>query len=66
LAVFLAGCPRGAAITCPPLVQYDKKTQAEALKELMQINAPTLERMLNDYGLTRDAIRKCLTHRSRS
>jgi hypothetical protein len=36
------------------------------MAELEAIAAPHLEQMLNDYGVTRDAIRACIRHRSKA
>lgn len=62
MAILLAGCPKGYGITCPTLKQYSAEFQAKALAEIDMIekNAPNVVTMFNDYGVTRDAIRKCI------
>lgn len=63
MALALAGCPKnGGTITCPSLKQYSTSFLKEAEQELGMIerNAPNIVKMLNDYGVQRDAIRKCL------
>ncbi|MDP9137453.1 MAG: hypothetical protein M3N38_04665 [Pseudomonadota bacterium] len=61
--LLLGACKPGTAITCPPLIPYPADFQKRALIELDAIAAPHLERMLNDYGVTRDAIRACIRRR---
>lgn len=62
--IILAGCgPDGRGIACPPLFKYTQSQTQRAKAELDAIKAPTLELFLNDYGITRDAIRACLKHR---
>ncbi len=63
LGAVLAACKPGAGVTCPPLIPYSKAFQRAAMAELDAIKAPHLEQMLNDYGVTRDAIRACLKAR---
>lgn len=66
MALALAGCAHGAAITCgPPLKQYSKEFQAKAADEYEAIepSAPHITQMVDDYGLERTAIRACLKRR---
>lgn len=64
LAVGLAKCD-GVAITCPLLKKYDVQFMKEAGKELnaVQESSPHLAILMNDYSVTRDAIRKCIEKR---
>jgi hypothetical protein len=66
LLVLLSACKPGVAVTCPPLIPYSPEFQKEALAELDRIRAPHLELMLNDYGVTRDAIRACILKRPKT
>lgn len=66
LPVLMAGtCDPKAAITCPPLKQYSKEFQAAAAREYAAIEAaaPHLVQMVDDYGVSRAAIRACLKKR---
>ena len=62
LALVLAACKQGGAITCPTLRGYSPAFMAAAARELDGISqkAPHIAQMLNDYGVERDAIRECL------
>jgi len=62
LAVLLGGCPKGAGITCPTLRQYSPEFMSRVSEqiEMIEAKAPDVVEMLNDYGVERDAIRKCL------
>lgn len=64
----LTGCRAGGAITCPTVRVYSpaflKATSAEL--DMIEKNAPHVVQMLNDYGVERDAIRKCLALQSSS
>jgi len=68
LALALAGCKPGAAITCPTLKVYSESFKAAASAELdmIEAKAPHIVQMINDYGVERDAIRKCLKLRKKS
>ena len=61
--LLLAGCKPGGAITCPKLKVYSQTFLDKAERELGEIErtAPTVTQMVNDYGVTREAIRKCLS-----
>lgn len=61
----LTECDPKAAITCPPLKQYSKAFQAAAAAEYEAVEktAPHLVQMIDDYGVSRDAIRACLKRR---
>jgi hypothetical protein len=48
---------------CVPLIPYSKDFQAALDREVAQLEAPYLFQILNDYGITRDAIRKCINKR---
>lgn len=67
-AVMLASCKPGAAITCPTLKQYSKAFLQETGKQLdlIEAMAPNIVIMVNDYGVTRDSIRKCINLRMKS
>ncbi len=63
LALALAACkPGGAGVTCLTNVKYSASFLKEAEKEIEQIErvAPNVVKMINDYGITRDAVRVCL------
>jgi len=62
-ALALASCkPGGAGVTCPTIKGYSASFLAAAEKEVAMIerDAPHVVKMLNDYGVERDAIRVCL------
>lgn len=65
IAVLVAGCPKSGGIACPPLKQYSKEFQAAAAREYeaVEASAPHLVQMVDDYGLSRAAIRACLKRR---
>jgi hypothetical protein len=63
--LLLSGCKKGDAIVCVPLVPYSADFQKAVDREIAQIEAPYLFQMLNDYGVTRDAIRKCIKRRNK-
>lgn len=62
LVLMLAACKQGGAITCPTLRGYSPAFMAAAARELEGLgrSVPHVAQMLNDYGVERDAIRKCL------
>lgn len=62
MALALAGCKQGAAITCPTLRGYSHSFMIAAAREFEGLDrtAPHIAQMLNDYGVERDAIRECL------
>lgn len=64
----LSTCQQGAAITCPTLKQYSKTFLQEAGRQLdlIEATAPNIVIMVNDYGVERDAIRKCIQLRVKS
>lgn len=66
LALLLAGCNQGGAITCPTLKGYSSAFMKSAARELdgLDQTTPHLVQMLNDYGVERDAIRECLKFRN--
>ena len=67
MALFVLFCLSGCSeerihtvIICPPIVPYDRATQATARKELIAHgDIPTLGKMLGDYGALRNKIRAC-------
>jgi hypothetical protein len=66
LPLLMAGqCSPGARVTCPALKQYGPEFQAAAAAELRVImdTAPHVVQMVNDLGVTRNAIRACLAKR---
>lgn len=67
LALALGGCPEGASITCPTLKEYSAAFLAKAERELDAIEriAPSVVEIVNDYGVDRDAIRKCIALRKK-
>lgn len=67
--LLLAGCAtHGAGITCPTLRQYSQSFLAQSSSEFKAVKAtsPHLVTMINDYGVERDAIRKCQGLRKKS
>jgi len=62
LSLLLAGCKPGGAITCPTLRGYSPAFLAATAKEIgvIEQTAPHVVKMLNDYGVERDAIRTCI------
>jgi Tfp pilus assembly protein PilP len=65
LLLALAGCKQQQAIVCPSLVPYSSDFQKALDREIAALEAPYTFQMLNDYGVTRDAIRKCLKRRNK-
>jgi len=67
-AAVLASCKPGASITCPTLKNYSKTFLQESAKQLdlIEATAPNIVIMVNDYGVTRDAIKKCIQLRIKS
>ena len=66
MAVALKGCPDdrvGYGITCPPLQQYSDAFLDRVADQIdiIQTTAPDVVTMVNDYGVTRDSIRKCIS-----
>lgn len=68
LSVLLGGCPQGGAITCPTFVKYSKAflQQANVELEMIEAKAPNVVQLVNDYGVERDAIRKCIALRAKA
>lgn len=66
MAIMLAGCPKGYGITCPTLKQYSDEfmARAEAQYTMVEKTSPDLVKMIDDYGVERDAIRKCIALRN--
>lgn len=62
VSLLLAGCNNGYGITCPTLKKYSDDFQDKAVAEIdvIEKTAPHVVTMFNDYGVTRDAIRKCI------
>lgn len=67
VGVGLSSCSHGGGITCPSVRKYSPAFLTEANKELdmIQDKAPNIIIMVNDYGVTRDAIRKCIELRGK-
>jgi Tfp pilus assembly protein PilP len=65
LLLALAGCKQQQAIVCPSLVPYSSDFLKAVDHEIATMDAPYLFQMLNDYSVTRDAIRKCLKRRNK-
>lgn len=67
LAVGLAKCD-GAAITCPTLREYSNEFLKAAAQEMKTIHstAPHVATLVDDYGVDRDAIRKCIELRGKA
>lgn len=65
IGLALAACKPGASITCTPLKQYSADFMKAAAKEyaMVEVQAPHLVRLVDDYGIERDAIRACLKRR---
>jgi hypothetical protein len=69
LALLLAGCPKGGTrITCPPLTEYPtaKLQRALAQWETVEIAAPDLSDLIDDYFKQRKAVKKCLELRAKA
>lgn len=68
MTMMLFGCKEGAGITCPTVRGYSASFLAATEKEVGMIEqtAPHVVRMLNDYGVERDAIRECLKRQKAS
>lgn len=68
-ALLLVGCNDGKKVkvqvkyVCPVLLDYSKDFQAALDREIASLEAPYLFQILNDYGVTRDAIRSCIKKR---
>jgi len=62
MAVALAGCPKGYGITCPTIKKYSDEfiARAETQYAMIEKQAPDVITMIDDYGVERDAIRKCI------
>lgn len=58
----------GAAITCPTLREYSPDFLKAAAQEMRQIEltAPHVVILINDTGVDRDAIRKCIELRGKA
>jgi hypothetical protein len=65
LGASLAACNQKAIVACPSLVPYSADFQKALSREIAQLDAPYLFQVLNDYGVTRDAIRACLKRRAK-
>ncbi len=65
MGLVLAGCKHSASVTCPPLFIYTVADMKQAAREYARIkdDAVKVALMVDDYGLTRNAISKCLAHR---
>ena len=61
IALLTAGC--GAVVTaCPPITKYSAEVQTQAADELeaaIAAGAVVVPRMMGDYMILRDQIRKC-------
>jgi len=57
----LSGCSYFRAVACPPLITYSDEFQAKAQSQLKKVRpeAPEVGVLVDDYGKTRNAIRKC-------
>lgn len=68
LPLMAAKCSPGGYITCPTLKQYSQSFLSKAADEIEMIekDAPNVTQMINDYGVERDAIRKCIKLRAKS
>lgn len=60
--IALSACKPGASITCPTLRGYSADFMKAAAREyaLVEAQAPHLVKLVDDYGIERDAIRACL------
>lgn len=67
---FLAGCKPERQIEvryiCVPLIEYSPEFQAALDREVASIDAPYLFQILNDNGITREGIRKCIADRKKA
>jgi lipoprotein NlpI len=63
----LSGCVKKSQVVvkyvCPAVLEYSPDFQAALDREVASIDAPYLFQILNDYGVTRDGIRKCIQKR---
>lgn len=66
LVLALATCQTSPGKACPPLIQYSKAQQKQMAQEMpiVRAQAPMVARGMDDYGRTRNAIRKCHELRS--
>jgi hypothetical protein len=65
LGASLTACKQSVAITCPPLIRYSSDFLKAVDREIAQMDAPYLFQLANDYGVTRDAIRRCIKARGK-
>lgn len=68
MALVLAACNQGGAITCPTLKGYSSAFLSATAREFEGLDriAPHITQMLNDYGVERDAVRECLRLQKRA
>ena len=64
-SLLLAACQGANGITCPQLKQYSPEFLQEVSREVARIDAPNSVQLLKDYGVTRDAIRICLSQQAK-
>lgn len=57
LMLVLSGCAKGNSSVQPDLIPYSKAVQNKAADEMESGMCPTLNIMIDDYGMIRDQIR---------
>jgi hypothetical protein len=69
----LAACHKGKGehqievrYICVPLIEYSPEFQEALDREVASIDAPYLFQILNDNGITREGIRKCIADRKKA
>lgn len=65
LGASLAACKPGVRIACPPLLNYSSDFLMALDREVASLDAPYLFQIMNDYNVTRQAIRKCIKRRGK-
>jgi hypothetical protein len=65
LGALLAACKHSEKVVCPPLLTYSTDFLMALDREVASLDAPYLFQIMNDYGVKRDAIRKCIKARGK-
>ena len=61
----LGACSQTYGVTCPELYNYSEQELLTAAAELSQADQEVVQKMIADYGNTRDAIRVCQQYQAR-
>lgn len=64
-SLVLGACSQTYGVTCPQLYSYTEEELLTAAAELSKADIEVVEKMIADYGNTRDAIRACQSYQSR-